>query len=133
MHCRYSLLNTGDGVQGIRLVDGLSNSSGRVEVFSRGQWGTVCGYNWDRADASVVCRQLGYKAATAAPTWAFFGEGSGPIWMKGVQCNGNELSISSCSEDLPLFVKCHHRMDAAVICGGKDKEDFFLISYIRRY
>ena len=43
----------------VRLVDGLSQLDGRVEICLGGVWGTVCDENWDSNDATVVCRQLG--------------------------------------------------------------------------
>ncbi|KAJ8019261.1 Galectin-3-binding protein [Holothuria leucospilota] len=116
------LTNTGDGLQGIRLADGLSNSSGRVELFISGRWETVCDSytNWNLVSATVVCRQLGHNAAYAAPTEAFFGEGSGSVWGEVIQCTGDETSISRCSrrsrdhciDDLN---------DVGVICGGKNR------------
>ena len=43
-------------------VAGGSSLSGRVEVCLAGQWGSVCADNWNTAEASVACRQLGFQA-----------------------------------------------------------------------
>lgn len=115
------LTNTEDLSQRIRLVDGLSNSSGRVEVFIDGRWGTVSDNHWDLADAKVACRQLGFKTAIFATKRAFFGEGSDLIWMDHLQCTGKETSLLECRQ-LPLGRHfSRHSKDAGVVCGGKKK------------
>ena len=46
----------------IRLVGGLTNSTGRLEFCAHGIWGRVCNSLnfWGSDNAKVVCRQLGF-------------------------------------------------------------------------
>ena len=43
----------------VRLVNGSSDQSGRLEVCTDQTWGCVCGTGFDVTDAYVVCRELG--------------------------------------------------------------------------
>ncbi|XP_035659357.1 neurogenic locus Notch protein-like [Branchiostoma floridae] len=102
--------------QYIRLVGGSGSHEGRVEVFHNGQWGTVCDDFWEIDDAHVVCRQLGYPGADEAKTNAFFGEGTGRIWLDNVRCTGSEATISQCTHATWGSHDCSHREDAGVVC-----------------
>ena len=58
-----SLARTADEVcmrGAVRLVGGVTNSSGLLEVCVNGVWGTVCDYleEWNYENVAVVCQQL---------------------------------------------------------------------------
>ena len=104
----------------VRLVGGDSLLEGRVEIFLLGQWGTLCDYNWDIADAVVVCRQLGYPRAVEAPINAAFGAGSGPSWYSNVFCTGTERNLTECRKSNHNFGSaCSHSQDAGAVCSSK--------------
>ncbi|XP_034527993.1 neurotrypsin [Ailuropoda melanoleuca] len=106
----------------IRLMDGENKKEGRVEVFINGQWGTICDDGWTDKDATVICRQLGYKGPARARTMAYFGEGKGPIHVDNVKCTGNERSLADCIKQDIGRHNCRHSEDAGVICDYFSKK-----------
>ncbi|KPP77323.1 scavenger receptor cysteine-rich domain-containing group B protein-like, partial [Scleropages formosus] len=100
----------------VRLANGQHRCEGRVEVFLRTQWGTVCDDAWDLPDARVVCRQVGCGPAASARGEAFYGRGAGTILLDNLKCSGEEGSLLECSH-IPWNVhNCDHSEDAGVAC-----------------
>uniref|UniRef100_A0AAZ1XQ71 SRCR domain-containing protein n=1 Tax=Oreochromis aureus TaxID=47969 RepID=A0AAZ1XQ71_OREAU len=109
---------------------GSSRCSGRVEIFHNNIWGTITDFNWDLNDAEVVCRQLNCGSALQAPQSAYFGPGTGPIWLGSVTCSGNESSLTECQHPewgnsyyyynnyYYSYSNNGHYSDAGVICSG---------------
>ncbi|KAH3861473.1 hypothetical protein DPMN_024403 [Dreissena polymorpha] len=102
----------------IRLVNGTSAQSGRVEVEYRGQWGTICDDGFDDLEAKVICRMLGFSDKEAkAYGRAYFGAGTGPVTIDEIRCLGTENDISDCKSSEWLSPNnCGHNEDASVEC-----------------
>ena len=101
----------------IRLVNGTTRYEGRVEVYHNGEWGTVCDDGWDLNDAQVLCSELGLGEAVNASHSAYYGQGSGPIWLAYLQCVGNEKTIGDCKYIRWGNHNCYHSEDAGVKCS----------------
>ena len=95
-----------------------SSGSGRVEVYHKGQWGTVCDDSWSMNDAKVVCRELGYLYAVRTLSGYQVPDGTGQIWLDDVGCTGTERSLSHCYHRGWGVHNCRHSDDAGVECSS---------------
>ena len=101
----------------VQLVDGGSNTQGRLEVCLGGLWGTVCDNQFDNVDAQVVCKQLELPYAGAiAKHNAEFGQGDNHIALTNVYCTGSETQLLSCIFNTGSALNCNHTNDAGVVC-----------------
>ena len=105
-------------------MGGTGAHEGRLELYKLGHWGTVCNYNWDLADATVVCRQLGYNLASSLPTGAVYGQGSGVIWLYNATCIGNEEKLTDCNNSGVGVHYCSPSQDVSIQCSSKSKTDY---------
>ena len=136
-HIYTFIVSTGCTHGNIRLVNGSIPHEGRVEICVNGEWGTICGTQWDRRDAQVVCRQLGY-----VPTCKLvfidiyivltvdilgasfyrssqFGDGNLQQLIGNVQCSGSETSLLNCSYQYNPSSFCYYGRTAGVRCYSK--------------
>ena len=91
---------------------------GTVEVCFNNTYGSICHNLWNENDAQVVCRDLGFSSEnTSALINAYYGSGSGSIYLNNIQCTGDELSLSNCSFSTDID-ECTHEQDAGVSCSG---------------
>ena len=110
----------------IRLVGGRNKYEGRVEIYIRGRWGTICDDYWGRGrrhrifhrrlpNANVACRALGLgRAEKVFRKASKFGRGKGkPIWLDDVYCRGSERAL----------MDCHHRPIGRHNCSKRHGED----------
>lgn len=97
----------------LRVVNGTNRCNGRVEVYHDGQWKRVCSSDWDREQASVVCREMNCGTPVVQPINPNLGVTSTPNGLK-ITCNGNETSVSQCTIQ-ELKDRC---TDATVLCSS---------------
>ena len=110
-----------------------------MEVCINDTWGTVCDDSWGSVDATVVCKQLGYSytgcelignynqrrliasfIVTDGTYYnsAYFGAGSGKIWLDDVACTSSNTKLLQCSSSPIGEETCSHSEDAGVGCEG---------------
>lgn len=89
--------------------------NGIVEVRVGGVWGRVCYQGWDDADASVTCKQLGFKGGVA---YLHIYRNNRPILHRNMRCTGSETSLEQCPHDTtPDLKNCPYLgNDAGAIC-----------------
>ena len=70
---------------------------------------------------------LFYVGATAF-TSAYFGQGTGSIWIDDAQCTGSESRLIDCTHDTST-VDCGHSEDAGVRCSTTGKSQLLQIDH----
>ena len=100
----------------IRLVNG-TETLGRVEVKINNEWGTICGTDFTKNEAVVICKQLGFFDGVALEA-GNHGGGSGEVILNGMTCTGRESTLKDCvwSGYKQTSGLCDHSKDAAVRC-----------------
>ena len=120
---KYFLLNAAEiskeAEGSIRVLGGSGSHEGLVEMYLLGQWTTFCNryvYTWNMSVAEVVCQQLGYSGAVAAPRGYNFNVETQrrPYGVSNFQCSGYEVNITNCEKQ---FSDGCSRNIAGVICS----------------
>ncbi|XP_078786261.1 antigen WC1.1-like [Oryzias latipes] len=96
MYVSLSVCDASGSTDSVRLENGSSRCSGRLEVKSNNWWSSVCEDDFDLLDAEVVCRELGCGAPSVLQG-ALYGEAEAPILSREFLCKGHESSLLDCN------------------------------------
>uniref|UniRef100_A0A3P9DAS4 SRCR domain-containing protein n=1 Tax=Maylandia zebra TaxID=106582 RepID=A0A3P9DAS4_9CICH len=103
----------------VRLLNGSSLCSGRLEVKSNQSWSSVCETDFDQQDAEVVCRQLGCGPPSVLQG-ALYGEVEAPVWSKEFQCGGHESALLDCRSSGSARNSCSPGKAVGLTCSDND-------------
>ncbi|XP_063412541.1 uncharacterized protein LOC134695221 [Mytilus trossulus] len=108
-------------------VSVIVGHDGRVLLYNAETYNTstVCAYNWNDQDATVVCKQIGMgdigKATHINRDYNFSRS------MFNVYCTGNETDLSECTYDnSDSMGMCDYEQDAGVHCTDTDQTQLML-------
>ncbi|XP_053478620.1 HHIP-like protein 1 isoform X1 [Ictalurus furcatus] len=109
----------------VRLVspDPKQSDRGRVEIFVRGEWGTVCDDLFDNKAATVVCKQLGFARALRVAKPGEMGRVATNlrILLDDVECEGTERTLLHCQHATVGNHNCSHAEDVGVVCSSEEE------------
>ena len=101
----------------IRLINGDGTpGNGRIEIYHDNTWGIVCDDFFDRKEAEVVCRQLGYDHVDSHSI-KLVGRSGQPIWLDDLRCTGREARLSECNHIGWGAHNCNFREATGVTCS----------------
>ena len=128
-----------------------------MEICFNNAWGTICSDGFGSQDAEFICRQTTYPFngeismiitvlmvlhiimvitwICAAGTVVFrqadqFGQGSGPIFLNQLNCNGDEDQVLACGRGPLGLHSCSHAEDTGVRCIGRCGQAADLLCYL---
>ncbi|XP_030579759.1 scavenger receptor cysteine-rich type 1 protein M130-like [Archocentrus centrarchus] len=103
----------------VRLLNGSSLCSGRLEVKSNQSWSSVCEADFDQQDAEVVCRELGCGPPSVLQG-ALYGEVEAPVWSREFQCGGRESALLDCRSSGSARNSCSPGKAVGLTCSEPD-------------
>ncbi|XP_068710420.1 scavenger receptor cysteine-rich type 1 protein M160-like isoform X2 [Montipora foliosa] len=115
----------------LRLKGSHSPNMGRVEVHFDGKWGSIYPWGWSSSSNKtaamiVVCRQLGYPAASLSGYRIFCSKNTVLPWFTNLRCKGSETSLNQCGLEFhsSTAVDC-----MSVLCTNETTDTDFQVRF----
>ncbi|KAM9307223.1 scavenger receptor cysteine-rich type 1 protein M130-like [Pholidichthys leucotaenia] len=103
----------------VRLLNGTSLCSGRLEVKSNQSWSPMCDADFDQQDAETVCRELGCGVPSVL-LGGLYGHVDAPVWSKEFQCEGHESALLNCRSSGSSKTSCSPGRTVGLTCSEPD-------------
>jgi hypothetical protein len=72
---------------------------------------------WQLCCSAIVMHRIITLLGATARSNAFYGQGTGPIHLDNLACNGSEIRITDCPSNPIGTHNCVHAEDAGVTCA----------------
>ncbi|CAL1525893.1 unnamed protein product [Lymnaea stagnalis] len=86
----------------VRLIGVSDWTSGQIQVYNNGRWGSVCDGGWNDQDAQVACHVLGFNRTQAKAQTTHQKPSGGGLGMSSldlVNCTGQEDQLAHCGTE----------------------------------
>ncbi|KAK3595698.1 hypothetical protein CHS0354_026918 [Potamilus streckersoni] len=108
-------------IESIRLMNGSSEYSGRLEVLVNETWGTVCDrdYTFDDNSAAALCFELGFSYTGYWEYDSYYGVGP-ETHINSIICTSGQRSLDYCSIHLDSFCPDSFGSNMGLVCVPAD-------------
>lgn len=116
----------------LKLFGGQDEHEGNVEIFHNGKWGNICDDEWDKHEADIVCKQLGYHLGGKPTHSSVFGNAKRKFWMDNLYCTGREKELNECRFDGWGHSDCDSTEAAGVICTEEKSQTIIEVPKVKK-
>ena len=95
-------------------------SEGKVKIFEKGEWGTICAKDWTKDNADVTCKDLGFSSG-AIENLTTNSTGNETAVSKVYRCTGEEDYMIECPRSKKIKSTCASNEVASVRCKAEGK------------
>ncbi|KAL3890614.1 hypothetical protein ACJMK2_002896 [Sinanodonta woodiana] len=108
-------------IENIRLIDGNSEYTGRLEVLVNGTWGSVCDmdYTFDDHSAASFCFELGFSYAGIWEYYSYYGVGP-RTHINNIICSSGKRGLDYCTIQFDSFCPVSFGSNMGLTCVPAD-------------